>query len=92
MGLYDFLITAFHQFVRIFPESLQWVAALLILIGLIGLLATLVRQHILFILVVILLLPFLIPVAGEVIADIFAFIRYLVDFIRHIFFGVIIAT
>ncbi len=87
MGLYEFLISAFHEFVTIFPESLQWVAALLILIGLIGLLVVLIRQHVLFIIVAILLLPFLIPLVGEVLADIYAFIRYLLDFIQGIFFG-----
>lgn len=87
MDVYDFLITTFNTFVAFFPGPLQWLAALLVLIGLVGLLVILIRQHFLFIILALLLLPFLIPIAGGIAGDIYAFLRYLITYIQGIFFG-----
>jgi hypothetical protein len=87
MDVYDFLITTFNKFVAFFPDALQWLAALLVLIGLVGLLGILIRQHFLFIILALLLLPFLIPIVGGIVKDIYAFLRYLLTYIQGIFFG-----
>ena len=65
MSLYQFLVTTFNRFVAVFPHSIQWVVTLLVLIGLIGALVSLVRRHLIFILLAIFLIPFIVPVLGE---------------------------
>lgn len=77
MNLYSFLVTTYNSFISIFPGPLQWLATLLILIGFVGALIALVRHHILFLILIIILLPFLIPVLARFFSDIYTFFIYL---------------
>lgn len=77
MSLYSLLITTYNSFISIFPGPLQWLVTLLILIGLAGALIALVRHHILFLILVIILLPFVIPVLARFFSDIYHLFVYL---------------
>lgn len=77
MNLYDFLVNSYNQFLGVFPGPLQWLITLLILIGLIGAVISLVRHSWLAIIIVIILLPFIIPVLRHFIIDIYNFFLYL---------------
>ena len=78
MNLYDFLVNVYDSFIGFFPPELQWVVTLLILLGVIGVFVAMVRHNILLIVIVIILLPFLIPVLARFIQDILNFFRHLI--------------
>jgi hypothetical protein len=73
----NFLITTYNGFVSIFPGPLQWLVTLLILVGLVTALIVLVRHHILFLIVAVVLLPFVVPVVARFVSDIYQAILYL---------------
>jgi hypothetical protein len=77
VNLYDLCVSAYNGFIGIFPGSLQWLITLLILIGLIGSLIALIRHHIIFLLLIVILLPFAIPVVVRFVSDIAHFVHYL---------------
>ncbi|HSX41245.1 MAG TPA: hypothetical protein VLF21_01210 [Candidatus Saccharimonadales bacterium] len=77
MNLYDFLVSAYNQFLGFFPAPLQWLVTLFVLIGLIGALIALVRHSWLALIIVIVLLPFIIPVLRHFVMDIYNFFVYL---------------
>lgn len=82
MGIYDFLVTAFNRFIVLFPAPIRWIATLLILFGLIGAFIGLIRKNIIFVLLAILLLPFLIPVLASVIGGIYHCFLYLAGLLK----------
>jgi hypothetical protein len=82
VNVYQFLVTTFNRFVAVFPHSIQWLVTLLVLIGLVGALISLVRQHLIFILLAIFLLPFIVPVFGQLLGDIVQFIGYLASLLH----------
>ncbi|HUC87521.1 MAG TPA: hypothetical protein VMR75_04395 [Candidatus Saccharimonadales bacterium] len=82
MNLYQFLVTTFNRFVAVFPHSIQWLVTLLVLIGLIGALIGLVRRHLIFILLAIFLVPFIVPVFGQLLHDVVQFISYLANLLH----------
>lgn len=77
MGIYHFLVTSFNHFVAMFPPGLQWLVTLLVLVGLIGAIIGLIRQHFIFIILAILLLPVIVPVAAKFASEIITFLGYL---------------
>lgn len=78
MNLYDFLVSAYGQFLGIFPDPLRWLVTLLILVGLIGAFIALIRHSWLALIIIIILLPFLIPVLRQFLTDVYNFLVYLV--------------
>jgi hypothetical protein len=77
VSVYNFLVTTFNHFIALFPASIQWLVTVLVLIGLVGALISLVKQHLIFIILAIILLPFIVPVLGKLIGEIIAFFVYL---------------
>ena len=73
MSYYDFLITTYGNFVGVFPASIRWVVTLLIIVGLVGILMSLVRHYLIFVIVLIILVPFLIPVVVSFVHDLGVF-------------------
>ncbi len=82
MSVYGFLVTTFNHFIALFPPSIQWLVTILVLVGLVGALISLTKQHFIFIILAIFLLPFLVPVLGKLIAEIIAFLGYLAGLIH----------
>lgn len=79
MNLYTFLVNAYNTFISVFPGPLQWLVTLLILVGVVTAVLVLVRHHILFLIAVILLLPFIIPVVASLLGDIYNFVLFLLQ-------------
>lgn len=77
MNLYDFLVNAYSQFLGVFPEPIQWLVTLLILVGLVGAIIGLIRHSWLALIIIIILLPFLIPVLRHFLMDLYNFFLYL---------------
>ena len=77
MNLFDFLVTAYNQFLAIFPGQIQWLVTLLILVGLVGAVIALVQHSWLALIIVIILLPFLIPVLRHFLLDLYNFFLFL---------------
>lgn len=82
MNIYDFLVNTYNSFLILFPPSLQWLVTLLILIGVVGAAISLIRSSWLAVIVVIVLLPFLLPVLQHFLTDIIHFFSYLLTALR----------
>lgn len=79
MGLYDFFVNFYGNFLAIFPPSLQWLVTLLVVVGLVMAFISLIRYNWLFLLLLILLLPILFPVLQHLFADLYNFFAYLLS-------------
>jgi uncharacterized membrane protein YkgB len=82
MGVYDFLVNTYNQFIGVFPPSIQWVVTLLILLGLIGAFLSLVQGNLVALILVVVLLPFLIPALQHFLTDIYNFFKYLLEAVK----------
>jgi len=82
VSVYGFLVTTFNHFIALFPPSIQWLVTILVLVGLVGALISLVKQHLIFIILAIILLPFIVPVLGKLIGEIITFFVYLVNLLH----------
>ena len=82
MGWYDFLVNTFNQFLAIFPAPLQWLITLIVLIGLIVGFINLIRYNALFLILLILLVPALIPILQRFFSDLYNFFLYLVNIVK----------
>ena len=79
MDLYTFLVTLYDQFLSISPPSLQWLITLVVVIGLVAAFINLIRYNWVFLIVLIILLPIVIPVLRHFFADIYNFFLYLLS-------------
>jgi hypothetical protein len=82
MGFYDYMVNIYSQFLSIFPPALQWLVTLIVVIGIIGAFISLIRHNALFIILLIILLPFLLPVFAKLLGDIYNFFLYLLQILR----------
>ena len=77
MGIYEILVRAYNQILAPFPAPLQWLLTVALLIGVAVLFYHLIRSNILFVILLVLFLPFLIPVLWSVFLGIWHFLLYL---------------
>jgi hypothetical protein len=77
MDLYTFLVGLYDQFLSLFPQPLQWLITLIVVIGLVAAFVNLIRHNTLFLIVLILLLPVVVPVLRHFFADLYSFFLYL---------------
>jgi hypothetical protein len=84
VNLYSFLVNAYNSFLGIFPPELQWVVTLVIVIGFVGAFFSIIRHNVIAIVIMIVLLPFLIPVFARFLADIYHFFLYLLQVLHLI--------
>jgi hypothetical protein len=82
LDFYSFLVGWYNAFLNIFPPQLQWVVTLLIVIGLVGAFVSLVRNNWIALVVVVILLPFLIPIFQHFVTDIYHFFLYLLQTLK----------
>lgn len=82
MGLYEYLVNIYSSFLSLFPAPLQWLITLIIVIGIIAAFVNLIRHNTLFVILLILILPFLIPVFARFFGDIYNFFLYLLQILR----------
>ena len=79
MQIYNFFVDLYNQTLAVFPANLQWVVTLLILIGFTVAFVALIRKSIIFVVVLVLLLPFLIPVVGHFFGDLDHVLLFLIQ-------------
>lgn len=77
MNFYQVLVDFYNSFLALFPVPVQWLVTLIILVALISTFIGLVRQNALFVIVLIVLLPVLIPVLQHFFTDLYNFFLYL---------------
>lgn len=78
MNLYQALVDFYNTFLSLFSVPVQWLVTLIVLVALISTFIGLVRHNALFVIVLIVLLPVLIPVLQHFFTDIYNFFLYLV--------------
>jgi hypothetical protein len=78
MNFYQTFVDIYTSFLSLFPVQLQWVITLLFLIGLVGAFIALIRYNALFLILLILLLPFVAPILQRFFQDLYNFFLYLV--------------
>ena len=73
MGIYDLLVHSYFQVLSIFPQPLEFIVNVLILIGLAMAFIGLVRSNILFLFLLVILVPAGIPIAAHIIGELWQF-------------------
>jgi hypothetical protein len=71
------LVRAYNSLLAPFPAPLQWLLTVALLVGVAVLFFHLIRSNILFVILLIIFLPFLVPVLWSVFLGIWHFILYL---------------
>ena len=79
MNFYQILVNLYAQFLAIFPPPLQWLVTLALIIGLIGAFIALLRHNILFVVLLIVLLPFIAPIVQRFLLDLYNFFLFLIQ-------------
>lgn len=82
MGWYDFFVNTYNQFLGIFPAPIQSFITLIIVIGLVIGFINLIRTNALFLIVLVVLLPAIVPILQHFFSDLYNFFLYLVGLIR----------
>lgn len=82
MSFYDFFVNLYNQFLALFPEPLQWLITLIVVISLVIAFISLIRSNWLFLIVLILLLPVVFPVLQRFFADVYNFFLYLLSLLH----------
>lgn len=77
MDLLKFFNDSYALFLSLFPVELHWLVSLIVLISLAIAFWNLIQQHWVFIIIAILLLPFLIPILGSIFGAIYEFVKIL---------------
>jgi hypothetical protein len=77
MNIYSVLVNAYYQLIAIFPPVIQWLLTVALLVGVAILFWHLITRNLLFLIILVILLPFLIPVLWNVFAGIWDFILFL---------------
>jgi hypothetical protein len=79
MDLYRELVSAYNNFLGFFPPDIHWVVTLAIILAIIVLFVNLIKENILFALLLIPVVPALWPVVTHFFGDLAAFFVYLLD-------------
>lgn len=78
MDFYNFFVSIYNNFLSLFPGPLQWLITVIVIIALIGAFVALIRHDALFLILLIILLPFIAPVLQRLFTDIYNFFLYLI--------------
>ena len=79
MGLYQTLVNVYYALLSPFPPLLQWLITLVLLIALVVGLIGLIRRNVLFVIILLVLLPFLLPVVWRLVMELYQFVLFLVS-------------
>ena len=82
MNLYQTLVNIYNGFLALFPPPVQWLVTLIVLVALISAFIGLVRHNALFVIVLIVLLPVLVPILQHFFTDLYNFFLYLVGLLK----------
>jgi len=77
MTIFDQIISIYNQFISIFPASIQWIISLVIFIVVVKWTIDLVKQNIIWLILLIILLPASIPILRSVFDGLLTFLGYL---------------
>jgi hypothetical protein len=78
MNIYESLVVLYDRFLSLFPPPVQWLVTLLVVIALVVGFISLISHSWLFLILLILLLPAIIPILQRFFADLYRFFLYLV--------------
>ncbi len=82
MNFYPFLVDLYNQFLSIFPAPLHWLITLIVIIGLVAAFINLIRYNWIFLVILILLLPAIVPILGGFFRDLYQFFLYLLGILH----------
>jgi hypothetical protein len=77
MGIYQLLVNAYYQIISAFPAPLQWLLTLALLFGVAILFLHLIRSSWIFLILLVILLPVLIPLVWGVFLGLWHFLLFL---------------
>jgi len=77
MTIFDQIISIYNQFISIFPVNIQWIISLVIFIVVVKWTIDLVKQNIIWLILLIILLPASIPILRSVFDGLLTFLGYL---------------
>lgn len=67
----------YQSFLSLFPQPIWWLVSAIVLVSIIGAFFVLVRTHWIFIIILIILFPFFIPIFRNFFGEIYSFVLYL---------------
>ena len=76
-NLYQVLVNGYYHLISAFPEPLQWLISVVVLVGFVVLALSLIRTNALFLILLVLVLPVVIPILARVFVDIWDFFIFL---------------
>lgn len=77
MGVYNWLVQGYYQFLAMFPEQMQWLVSLVVLVAFVWLFVVLVAGNALFLILLALFLPVVIPILLRLLTDFYQFFWFL---------------
>jgi len=77
MTIFDQIISIYNQFISIFPPNIQWIISLVIFILVVKWTIDLIKQNIIWLILLIILLPASIPILRSVFDGLLTFLGYL---------------
>jgi len=77
MTIFDQIIIIYNQFISIFPTNFRWIISLVIFIVLVKWTIDLVKQNLIWLILLIILLPASIPILKSIFEGLLAFLGYL---------------
>jgi len=77
LGIYNLLVNGYFHVLAAFPPALAWVISVALLVGFVVLAWSLIKTNILFVLILALFLPVVIPIIGHVLNDMWLFFLFL---------------
>lgn len=75
-NIYTILVNGYFHVLSAFPSAVAWVVSLVILIGLVFTFMALIRANFLFVIVLVLFLPMLIPIFWRLLTDVYMFFLF----------------
>lgn len=82
MDFYNYFVNLYNQFLSLFPQPIQWLVTLLVVIGLVVAFINLIRFNWIFLIVLIVLLPAIFPILQRLFADLYNFFLYLLQVLK----------
>ncbi len=82
MGLYNFLVQTYSQFLGIFPAPVQWLVTIAVLVALAVAFFALIRHGGLMLILLVVLVPIVVPVLQRFFSDLYRFFVYLLQLVH----------
>ncbi len=77
LNVYQLLVNGYYHILSGFPPALQWLISLAVLVGFVVLAISLIRTNALFLILLVLVLPFFVPILARLFIDLWSFFLFL---------------